>query len=679
MRNLQHFFLVILTSLVASPPALAVSPRPATVFFADATITSVEISPDGAHYSRVLSAPGRSDVEIYNSKTHKRVGLIPYEGHRVFDATWVSPRAIMIASRKRKTEKFGKTPYVIDDPEVKAIAIIFDLAGAAPIQLSGEHRRDGEYVTLQNRVENLLPDDSGHVIMLGTNGSTLNVYRVNVTTGETKLVEKGSTNTFDWITDRSGVPVLRFDNVAYTRTAIMAKDETGKWRAVKSYSDFSDEEDIDFLPAGRVSTPTSYDVFTREEGEEFYSLKRFNLLTETYSETLLSAPGIDVGSGVRHPRSGLLLGAYGWSDTLAATFFKPEDQATYERLRTDHGLKGNLLYVSGSDDLSRIIVLESAPNNPGTYHFYDVEQNATRVLFRENATLTTDALGVSEIISYKTSDGMDLSAYVTHPAGRSRNDAAPMVVLVHGGPHARDFFDYDPEVQFLANRGYRIVQPYFRGSSGRGRTFEASGYGEWGLRMQADVDDLAVHFQSQGLAAPRTTCIMGASYGGYAALRGVTKRPDLYACGISINGVSDLPNQLKYDRTLFYARDPRLDRVEKSLEVRPGTASLRERSPLHDLERLERPVLIVHGMLDIRVPIDQAQGVLAALARYQKPHQAQSFQFYGYSGWPLRGRVLFGECLDDFLGQMIGGAIYEGPESWAPHQPGSFRCDTKVQ
>jgi dipeptidyl aminopeptidase/acylaminoacyl peptidase len=217
-----------------------------------------------------------------------------------------------------------------------------------------------------------------------------------------------------------------------------------------------------------------------------------------------------------------------------------------------------------------------------------------------------------EAIALKARDGLELHGYVTRPAGDGPH---PLVVLPHGGPHGvRDSWEYDPEVQLLAIRGYAVLQVNFRGSGGYGTDFETAGYGEWGAKMQDDLTDATRWAIEQKIAPADRICIYGASYGGYAALMGAAREPDLYRCAIGYAGVYDLPLMWESGDT----PDSNFGRAYLERVIGSDTATLRARSPVYNAQSIKAPVLLIHGKEDGRVDYQHAKRMRAALEEHQK-------------------------------------------------------------
>jgi dipeptidyl aminopeptidase/acylaminoacyl peptidase len=257
-------------------------------------------------------------------------------------------------------------------------------------------------------------------------------------------------------------------------------------------------------------------------------------------------------------------------------------------------------------------------------------------------------------LEYGASDGMSIPAYLTRPAGS--DSPAPLVVLVHGGPHMRDQWLWNEEVQILAANGYAVFQPQFRGSTGFGQRFEEAGYGQWGRAMQDDITAGVKHLIEQKIADPQRICIVGASYGGYAALWGLASTPKLYRCGISFAGVTDIDDMLN-DRS-----DRNADAAIRELQrLRIGDPAQGEDhfgavSPLRQVARIEAPLMIAHGQDDKRVPISHSLKMLDALKAHGKSFEWLSFDGEGHGLELSLNKRRYYDAMLEFLNRHIGRA-----------------------
>ena len=251
-----------------------------------------------------------------------------------------------------------------------------------------------------------------------------------------------------------------------------------------------------------------------------------------------------------------------------------------------------------------------------------------------------------ESVKYDARDGLSIPAYLTLPKGRDPA-ALPLIVMPHGGPFIRDTWSYNPWAQFLADRGYAVLQPNFRGSTGYGRAFVEAGEGQWGRKMQDDIDDGVKWLVQLGKVDPRLVCIMGASYGGYAAMWGAARNPEIYRCAISFAGISDVKAMLKYDSRIGvprrYYRDWR-DRVR-------GDAGfdLDAISPIEAADRIRVPLLIAHGKDDTNVPVSQSVKFHEALTRAGVPHEYVIYEGEGHDFEKVENSADFLRRVEAFL------------------------------
>ena len=278
-----------------------------------------------------------------------------------------------------------------------------------------------------------------------------------------------------------------------------------------------------------------------------------------------------------------------------------EDMARLQR-QIDGALREQEKWiVSHAESAGRMLVWAGGEDDPGGLYLFDAGERRMIQLAEYRPELIGQTLAKPVPVSYTARDGTRIAAYLTVPAGRPAT-GLPLIIMPHGGPYGiRDRLAYDDEVQLLANHGYAVLQPNFRGSGGYGREFEQLGNGQMGRKMQDDLDDAMDWAVAQGIAEPGRVCLMGGSYGGYAAMWGLIRNPERYACAISFAGPSDLDRQLRYDRQSFTRKGARrwVERVEGE------DFDLARVSPAEQAENLSRPLLIAHGKDDTVVPYSQ--------------------------------------------------------------------------
>jgi dipeptidyl aminopeptidase/acylaminoacyl peptidase len=286
----------------------------------------------------------------------------------------------------------------------------------------------------------------------------------------------------------------------------------------------------------------------------------------------------------------------------------------YQTIESQLATKDEIVITSTNEAEDRFIIRTFSDRTLGNYYYYDTKLGKVEQIAEVSPWLKKEHLAEMKPIQYTTRDGLVIQGYLTLPKGREPKKL-PVVINPHGGPWARDVWTFNPEVQFLANRGYAVLQMNFRGSTGYGRKFWEASFGQWGLKMQDDITDGVNWLIEQGIADPKRIAIYGGSYGGYATLAGITFTPDLYACGIDYVGVSNLftflgsiPSYWEPYRKMLYEMvgDPNKPEDKKRLEAT---------SPVFHVQRIKAPLLIAQGAKDPRVNKNESDQMVEALRK----------------------------------------------------------------
>ncbi|EGF90917.1 prolyl oligopeptidase family protein [Asticcacaulis biprosthecium C19] len=364
------------------------------------------------------------------------------------------------------------------------------------------------------------------------------------------------------------------------------------------------------------------------DGAQYHEISADGALSEALSSPNATGPI----SPLFHPTTFRLAGFAYHTDTLHYDYFDPGMKKVHEALPKVLGDGYRTYPVSHAEDPRKMIVRSEGNGDAGSYYFVDLTTGDGAHLASDYPELPEEWVTEKQVISYPAADGLTIDAYLTLPPMRSGQNL-PLVVLPHGGPQARDYADFDWQAQALASRGYAVLQPNFRGSSGYGQAFVEKGYGEWGRKMQTDLSDGVRHLTGKGIIDPSRVAILGASYGGYAAMAGATLDAGVYRCAVAIAGVSDLEAMIAWEE--IDSGSSKSTTVRYWNRFMGDKAGWAEVSPARQASKAYCPILLLHGTDDTVVPIDQSRRMEKALKAAGKP--VEFITYKGQDHWETIG------------------------------------------
>ena len=458
--------------------------------------------------------------------------------------------------------------------------------------------------------EVIFVDQIGRYVLLSSQQSdddSPSVHRVDLATGASVEVQPSRRGVGNWFADSEGVVRVGVD-YGERRTKFYYRAAAGdELRLIETRRNQLDDSVVDLV---RFVADTERGLIVTNAETGRFALYEYDFANDTRGAALFEHPEVDVTSTVLAADGGVD-GVFFEDDRPRFHWLNPELGRIQRMLDDAFPGKTNTI-LNLSRDRNRVLVFSSAADDPGTWYVLDQAARRLEIFASPYSSLQGRPFAAVEPVSYRSRDGLVIRAYLTLPPGGPRA-GLPLVVLPHGGPFVRDSWVFNPEVQFLASRGYAVLQPNFRGSAGYGRDFVERGYGQFGSGMIDDIDAGVDWLAGRGIVDRGRVCIMGSSYGGYAALWAATRSPERYRCAISWAGPSDWRAMQRYDRrSLTASRYRREHRRQLHGEERIDLAAI---SPLRQAERLSVPVLIGHGEQDIRVPVDQSRDLVRALAR----------------------------------------------------------------
>ena len=607
-------FLLMFIGLFVSSNALSLPKQlPVKAFASLPEVSQMSLSPDGENVLSLVRID-RTDtqgvaVKLANIKTGEtKVPL--YAENRRFKirwAKWASNTHLLVSAIYPSVRGGNGTPttetrlLIVDTKTGKYRNALpskkFDIS-------ENNSSTDAVHIPqVQDNVIDLLPDDKNKFLLSVDSLSPGwdSVFKVSLDRKKAFRIQKERRNVRDWITDQQHNVRIGLYSIDTTHKVLHKFPKSKKMTILWEYESFS--EDM-VRPLGFAKDQNKLYVQAYHEGRKAIFLVDVTD-PELKKELIHSSKTNDIG--------GPLIYSHITNDVIGlGTTFWDEKYKAFQR-SVDKALpNADNDIVSFSKDEQRYIVYSTSDNSPGTYYLGMRDKKSLNPIAYEYPMLSPEVIAEKKKISYKARDGLDINGYLTLPVGSVAEQRHPTIILPHGGPIASDSHHFDYWVQFFANRGYAVLQMNYRGSSGYGLEFMRSGLKSWGLSMQDDVEDGARWAIAEGYANPNKMCIVGGSYGGYAALMGAVKTPELYQCVISVAGVSDIATYVKsFDGFRNY------ERVKK--QVGSDFSELKKRSPYYSAEKINVPTLLIHGTKDRSVAVQQSQKMYKKLLKENKP------------------------------------------------------------
>ncbi len=561
----------------------------------------VQLSPGGDYLAFVRNDGVRSDVIVRDVETNHDAALLSTDNSR-FHFNWVrwaNDTRLLVSTRKYRRHKNWYS-------ERKIIAINSD--GSDQISLLSPRHGRGSIEHRSNVRDTVLDPlrfDPAHILLAADldEPGYPSVYRVNVNTGVRNKIVKHQRPVGHWLTDQYGHVRAGF-GITGTRVKVLYRRTLeSDWRIAWEY-DLADGEGV--TPISFHNTPQLMYVTAQHQGRT--ALFRADMNSVPPKMTLVMAsPKYDLAPHILwSPDQHRLAGIY-LAGSNKNIFFDKKVAALQRKV--DVELSATYNYISSlSHNNRRFIVYAANSKVPGRYYLGD--RDALRMIGKTYPELDTGSLTGKIGFEYQTRDGKTIEAFITQPYGGKRR-YLPTIVLPHGGPRSQDTGSFDYWAEFLASRGYVVFQPNFRGSTGYGYAFMRAGFKQWGLRMQDDLTDGVDELVERGISDPQRICILGASYGGYAALMGAVRTPELFQCAASFAGVTDLRLFLRRQRELMNQELWQLSLGDIWKDRERLTAT----SPAELVEQITIPVLIAHGRRDAQVNFQHARRMQSGLSR----------------------------------------------------------------
>ncbi len=662
LLKFPHCFLV--AALLAIPGVSVADLIPTEDLFRPDEFTNVRMSPDGLFVAAIARTPAQPDGQnlIVMKLADRSVKVLTgYPDDEVTQFWWVNDKRLLFEltrdsdSPSKSADYLGTYAINRDGSNGARIHVPFqgDSRGGRGVGGSGTgSARTG--IRKDFQIMDIWWENSDHILVQKINQRFRfpDVYKVNVNTGHMRKQTVNDVEIMDWHADYNGKPRAGYsagsdrDDLIYDIVYRPKNSEEWKTITTSTMGDFS---------LYGFDQDNKHIYLSSRNGSDRMKLYRANGETGELGKPLVSDPDYDVNGQLRSTRSGKPLFFRYQTDKQRTLFF---DQVWADRQSViDGALPDTINYIYDWDDKeTRFLVYSWSDREQGEYYLLDEKTGKLSFIISNADWLNKEDMSVMLPISYTARDGLEIHGYLTLPIDYG-DGPFPLILNPHGGPYSvRDGWGFNPETQFLANRGYAVLQVNYRGSGGYGASFERDAYQRWGLEMQDDLTDAVLWAIEEGHTEHGRVCIYGGSYGGYATLMGLVKTPELYSCGIDYVGVSDLENlyvDLKRNNSVsgqdmtvnwfhWAVGDPDVDK-ERFFET----------SPINHVEKIQAPLLIIHGVFDPIVPVEHARKLVGKLKSADKEFEYQEKRYEGHGFRTPVNQIELYEMIDAFLKENI--------------------------
>ncbi|WP_190303110.1 alpha/beta hydrolase family protein [Methylomonas rhizoryzae] len=581
---------------------------PLTAFAALPLIQNLALSPSGDYTAFIQNTEGHSALVTQDRSGRNSCVVLSTDNdkYHIRGFTWVNDRRLLVSvwyPDHAADLKFIQTRMFavnLDGSELKSDLVEINIPSFA-----------GRFHIPQFQdTYALIPKDDRHILLAldQRQPGAPDMYRLDVYSGERKTVAGNPGFVRRWLADLQGRVRIGIGIVgSKTMRVVHRTNDESDWQTLFEFDALSGDA---IAPLGFDENPEALYVTKQHQGKAAVFKMRVSApqsaMELVYADSKYDVNGILVYSAAGYQ----VLGIRYTADTEKTVYWHPH--AGHLQTAIDTALPDRENTIISSAGSQHILVSSSAAQAPG-YYWLDSGNNRMGKLIDAYPLLSGQTLAQSQSVHFKTRDGLELEGYLTRPT--RINAVSPAIVFPHGGPWSRDSHGFDIWTQFFANRGWTVLQLNFRGSAGYGREFESAGFRRWGLAMQDDISDGVHWLLEQGLATPGRICIVGASYGGYAALMGAIKTSELYQCAISFAPVTDLRHLIEEWSDMRW-QDHRLrsEQAEHALgRWWSDRTRLKETSPLEQASRMRTPLLLAHGADDWTVHVGHSRDMVDAL------------------------------------------------------------------
>jgi len=646
MKRINRYLAALAAALMLAAPAMAVEEIPVEDFFKRSLFTSFQLSPDGQYLAAVtpLFENDRRNIAVINLETRAAAAITGVKDRDVNGYMWANDDRILFFMDNDGNESFGIFAVNKDGSKPRTL-----------IEPAETQIRGGSRVILTASVLNTLEDNEDEILVSVPrqyhDTVVQDVKRMNIYNGKMRNVERNPGNIAGWLSNDDGEIIGAVALEDGKRKVLYRKSEKDDWTTL-----------IEFKVAEGGFTP----AWLSDDGERMWvrsnitpegeerdkaAIYEYDLDSKKLGKLIFEHPEVDVGGVVASDvKDDAVMITYN-ADKPGYHYVDPEWERMMKSVKAAFPEK-QVSLSSATDDEDKFVFTVWSDRNPAAYYLFERESNKMEELAIAYEWLPEDKLAKMEPVDIEARDGLTLPAYLTLPPD-SDGKGLPLVVNPHGGPRARDSWGFNPEVQLLANRGYAVLQVNFRGSTGFGQEFDKAGWGKWGAEMQNDITDAVQWAVDEGIADPERVCIYGASYGGYAAMAGITFTPELYQCAINYVGVTDIPLLFETMPASWRMQRAEMKRTIGDYDDPEERADMAARSPINHVDKIRVPLLMGYGEEDPRVVIDHALNLEEKLKAHDVQYELIIKEDEGHGFRKLENQVEWYTKVVNFLDENL--------------------------
>lgn len=628
----RFLFLTTLLLIFSCAPQEAVVERPPKIamedFFKNPETFRYRLSPDGQNMSYLAPYENRLNIHVKNLETGEVTRVTQDTTRDIRLYYWANDQKLLYLQDTGGDENWQLFSVDKGGAEVKALTAI-----------------EG----VRTEIIDDLPDFEDEVIvgLNKNNPQVFDPFRLNINTGEMVQLAENPGNITGWATDHEGKLRIAIVTDGVNQLFMHRKTEDDEFEQFISTS-FKDT----FFPA--FFTFDNQNIYAVSNlGRNTTAVVVFDLEAGEEKEVLFDQGEFDITDLSYSRKRKVLTSAQYEGARIGYHFFDEESKGIYEDMKAQVGEENDVLILAATKAEDKYVFVTDSDKKQTSYFTYSTDESKVDLIADTSPWINPDDMADMVPIQYQARDGLTINGYLTIPKGVEAKNL-PVVINPHGGPWARDSWGFNPEVQFLANRGYAVLQMNFRGSTGYGKDFWMKSFKEWGGKMQDDITDGVQYLVDKGIADPARIAIYGGSYGGYAALSGITSTPELYAACIDYVGVSNL---FTFMSTIPPYWEPYLNMIYEMVgnpNVPEDSLMLRRVSPVFNADKIQAPLLIAQGAKDPRVNIDESNQIVEAVKKNLVDYKyiVKENEGHGFSNEENRFEF-YGE-MEKFLAKHIG-------------------------